>query len=383
MIALLEDTGFVLSFGLFYYLSLLIHELGHCVAAIMVGWQPARLCIGQGKKRTIVRIGDLRFQVGSHLNGGLMQAFARNAERFKFAQFFHIVGGPLASAIMAACLGWLAVISSERNILPSPWMEAVWMFFLLECWLLLRNLWPRMCRYDSLLLPNDGLAMWRTLWLKRSDVPQQLAGHLLGRIEFLLNDGRVAEAREDLNNAMDALRSAFGERLEFVPLWMGLLFRTGQQSSVADECARLLESTAGKKEARVHLLDALACVPLFEGHMEMLQAALDYIDEALILDPEAITLKGTKGSLMIENGEVEGGMALLREVQSFSDSPNDQAITAYYLALGRHKLGDTNNAATALQNAKARYAVCPVAERVEAKITGTPIVPETREGIVT
>ena len=53
------------------------------------------------------------------------------------------------------------------------------------------------------------------------------------------------------------------------------------------------------------------------------------------MDPERITLRGTKGSLLIENNEVEAGERMLEEVLARSQAENDQAICTWYLALAQ------------------------------------------------
>lgn len=365
-------VGLVAGTGVFYYLSVILHELGHVIAALAVGWKPTSACLGQGKKQTLCRIGDFRFKIGSSLLGGMATAFARNLRGFRTAQFTFAAGGPLATAAIAAAL-WLGVAASEREDgFMAQWHEWLFILFLLECWLLALNLWPRHIYYDHAWIPNDGLLMWRSL--RMSAVPKHYAGHAVGLAEHIHNDGRQNEARQVIEEAIAQLTGPEHEQFGLHAAWINLLFNAGREDMAIAECARILE-TASSVEERVQLLDELACIPLFSRRLRMLGQALSYIDEALTEAPDMITLKGTKGSLLIENGDVAAGMDLLKEVREISESANDQAITAYYLALGYFKSGNVEKAKSALCEAKEQYPDCVVAAHVEAEISGSRIEP--------
>jgi predicted Zn-dependent protease len=92
------------------------------------------------------------------------------------------------------------------------------------------------------------------------------------------------------------------------------------------------------------------------------------IERAISIDPQQITLSGTRGSLLIEKNEIETGERILKEVQANSLSEMDQAICAYYLALAQKKKGNGEEALRQFRAAQARYPQCIVAPRIEGMI---------------
>src|SRR5262249_2848238 len=97
---------------------------------------------------------------------------------------------------------------------------------------------------------------------------------------------------------------------------------------------RALPQAGSGSEARRLLLDSFATGVLLAGATEYLPEADSYSAELLRDYPNDWTLRGTRGSVLIETGRIEEGMAMLREVMENDDSVFDRAISAAFLALG-------------------------------------------------
>ena len=64
-------------------------------------------------------------------------------------------------------------------------------------------------------------------------------------------------------------------------------------------------------------------------------------------------MQGTWGSVLVETGSVEQGIAHLLEAQKEHDSDKDKASNLAYVAIGYHRLGDAEKASKFLQQAAA------------------------------
>ena len=106
--------------------------------------------------------------------------------------------------------------------------------------------------------------------------------------------------------------------------------------AVATKC--LQASTPANRADR---LDLLASAILFNEFRELLQEADEWSREALVLAPDLITRKGTRGSVLVEQRRFEEGELLLTEVWERSVSELDAAITAFYLGLVAKSTGRT------------------------------------------
>ena len=239
-------------------------------------------------------------------------------------------------------------------------------FFFIECFSLFWCLWPRMLRIDGMDTPNDGLFMWRSLTIKRKEAANHYAMQATRLSKWYLerpDRGGVFGSRESLF----ALQTSIDlpGKSEFT----GYTFysRRPGVSWCRPKCDGLLAGDPRVTECRSAVLDSLACLPS-TTYLEFTSEALQYIDAALQEEPDRITLKGTKGALLLETGKITDGMLLLEEVQANSNAIVDQEMSAYYLALGHSKQGETAEAMRMLFKAKEDFPNALVAARIEAEI---------------
>jgi len=103
---------FLVSLAAAIVLSLAVHELGHLVGGTLAGWRPTLLILGPVR---VARV-DGRLDVRRHgslawLGGGAAVALPVRWEgwrRFRRANLWMIVGGPVASGVLAATAWWAA-----------------------------------------------------------------------------------------------------------------------------------------------------------------------------------------------------------------------------------------------------------------------------------
>jgi predicted Zn-dependent protease len=122
---------------------------------------------------------------------------------------------------------------------------------------------------------------------------------------------------------------------------------------------------------RTRILDSLACIPLFSGKDEFLRQADDWSLHALEIEPSSLTLKGTRGGVLVELGRIEEGKQLLEDCFKNSASVNDKSISACYLALAASKQGDTQRALDMLELARNVNPQCVVLLRITERVTGS------------
>lgn len=372
LISCLVLVLFVGACGVVYYFSVIVHELGHLAAAWLVGWDPQTLCIGHGKRRTVFSIGSVDFQLGSRLSGGMVIACARDVAGFRIKQFVFVLGGLLASASLAT-LFYVGARVGEYHPLIGNSHGWLWLAVWFECWLLAANLWPYTINFAGERVPSDGLSLWQTFWLKKGDIPAILLGHAIHRSTRLVEKGLISEAREELRRGAANAETGLGSELNGTVYLVNLLLTADRDSEAEAECARILNEHPVGSRCRVEVLDMLAGIPVFFGRKEFIPQALEIIDVAIAEEPDKITLKGTKGSLLIDHGAVEEGVRFLEGVLAASDSENDQAISTWYLALAYQKLGRAKEAQQVLARAKRMYSSCVIARRIETEFWQSPL----------
>ena len=101
------------------------------------------------------------------------------------------------------------------------------------------------------------------------------------------------------------------------------------------------------------------------GASEHLAAADRYSEELFRAKPNEWTVKGTRGSVLIEIGQLEAGSKMLADVVENDPLPFDRAIAASYLALAAIKQREYKAASTWLEKARVFDPNCVTLKRFE------------------
>ena len=118
---------------------------------------------------------------------------------------------------------------------------------------------------------------------------------------------------------------------------------------------------------KLYLLDYLACLPFMDGLPGCLSDADRWSAQALELQPENLSLKGTRGSILIEQGKFAEGELLLDEVYAKSEADIDKGIASLFLALAQKHRGDVTAAIRWGKRAKRIYPVPWLLQRIESE----------------
>ena len=101
---------------------------------------------------------------------------------------------------------------------------------------------------------------------------------------------------------------------------------------------------------------------------DLLPEAEAWNNEALRYAPDAITLKATRGGLLIELGQIDKGIVLLREVIKRSECKIDQTIGFAYLAKACAAKGDPTEAQRWIEKACAIDSEHFVVKRIASEL---------------
>jgi len=95
-----------------------------------------------------------------------------------------------------------------------------------------------------------------------------------------------------------------------------------------------------RKEQKLRVLDGLASFLLYQASPAFLKQAERFARMGLELAPGTLTLKGTLGSILVEQGNYAEGEPLLGECLDRSPALHDRAIACFYLGIIKLRNGD-------------------------------------------
>ena len=182
---------------------------------------------------------------------------------------------------------------------------------------------------------------WEALQSLCAQYPQSLRFStafiaVLGRL------GRHREAREEvLRISCGPLRDGTHAHLWFQ--WLDLAYNPADPKAFEASVSDCLQRTP--QSIHPCILDSAACrVFLREGGIQHLDLADRFSLQAFQLAPESPTIRGTRGSVLVELNRLDEAAELLEPVFETSEPGINRTYSALYLAIHAHRTGDRSRA---------------------------------------
>lgn len=163
----------------------------------------------------------------------------------------------------------------------------------------------------------------------------EMAGHM----EKLRRAGHYPEATMLLDRLLPVVtdhNSALYAHL--LLLKVDCLLRQNQIEQAEKICAAYSQEDVGN-ERKLMMLDGFASYILYQASSAHFACAEKFARMALAIAPYKLTLKGTLGSLLVEQGNYAEGEQLLRECLEQSQALIDRAISSFYLGVIKMRIG--------------------------------------------
>jgi membrane-associated protease RseP (regulator of RpoE activity) len=320
-----------------YVIGTVAHEAGHLLAA-MIGSTPVdRVVIGSGPVLMRGRIGKLRLELCRLPVGGLVMPAAAFGKflRLRLALFF--VGGVLGNIAVIGVIARLDVARAVPTILQNIGGPLVFT----QIFIIVTNLVPRRTTVDGEPAFSDGLQLVRVL--------------------FGLFTRPWIDSLARLNS---------GER------WTNEDVRRKIWEALRRELAR--DDLLPAEESLV--LDFLVTDGLIFADPALHPELNAWSLRALQIEPEAITLIGSRGAVLVEIGRYQEGKSLLETVM-FNDeaAPFDLFMSRIFLARAEHALGNVAAAGefmmdvpAILQTGATGPAMIAMIERIKNEMRAVP-----------
>lgn len=354
------------------YMLIIVHELGHVIGGRVAGLEITKVNIGHWRRLVSFRLGktELVFRVAPASGYVTPRPSIRLLSLPRVVLF--LISG-IASEGAVVLLAW--------KFLPSP--GEVTSF---------DDLMIAFCRFDILLVgtfqtvlnalplwgqvggdrhPTDGMQLLG-LWRNRRQRPTQR--HFMAECEEL----NAQLARKDFPAALISIQTLLGRHSDNRQLRQTLasVHATMGNTHQAEAIWRDLLSQPGLTPlVLAEYLDNLSCLPLYHGRTDLLPEAEAWINEALRHAPDAITLKGTRGGLLVELGRIDEAISTLRHVIKRSECPIDRMISSACLAKAWHSKGELSAARKWLARATAIDPTHPLVRRIALEICPADCVP--------
>lgn len=319
--------------------ALVLHELGHAVAAALTGAQVFRIIIGSGPEKLRFRLGAWSVVVRAIPLRGVVLVGTRPFRRW--AEALILAGGAFANAVGIA-LSICMVVWLPRPLAGLGFL----LFAVANAFLLVVALWPRMIFQEVGPQLTDGLMLWKALF--RPDEFRTLRGasYHAAAVYTSFDD-------EDFVSALEACEDGLLDMPDDVAL-RSLRAATLISLDRSSEALPLLrELVALEFPAYLRPINQtnLAFLCLLEdpkAHLEEAEAMSREAVALLALLPVAV---GNHGMVLVELGRLAEGLKLLEVAARFADRPSQLPSLLAYRAIACARSGAADRARELLEAA--------------------------------
>ena len=355
---------FYLEISLFLILMaplIVMHELAHALVAGLVGLRIFGIVMGMGRPVWQGKFLGMDWVINILPISGVTMVGARPVPHIRSKLFLIHLAGPAAHILVAL----VCQFALQTVLLP------VWAFHFLRVlvyanvMLAAVNLFPRKVAMTTGMQGSDGWQLLRTPFMTQSELTRQYVGCLAGEAmqAYAANDLSAAKMWVEKALALDA-DSGVARNI------LGIIRMAQREYQAARETfVGLLDSEAGK-EPGLHylLLNNIAYLNALLRDPALLPEADQFSAEALQHLPWVPAVTGTRGTVLVELGRLEEGIALLKRSMALHAEKQGKALNACHIAFGEMRRGDLNAARAHLAIARTLDRQCFLLPEVEAQL---------------
>jgi len=360
----------------FGFMVVLPHELGHALSARLLGCRIFQVSVGIGPL-----LGKVPFLGGTLLlhgypHGGHTIALDNREKGFRMRAWIHVACGPLVNGLlMLAAVPYLTRPVHLKSLCQG-WEPAL-DFAIANAVLLISNLIPRKTTLKMGPGKTDGLHLLTIPFMKRKDLLNWLSVYYLAPASVEMSANRVDEAIRILREG----RSAYPDALLIRHDLAVALLRQDKTEEARQEFLALSASADLQPQVRLLCLNNIAAANIILGRPELIEEADRCSEEAMSSLGWHPSIQGTRGSVLVERGRLDEGIALARASMERHEDAKARSWSACTLALAFRRKGVEAEARKYLELAEKGGADGPRMQRIRALFADPPPIPTNSHNI--
>jgi hypothetical protein len=331
--------AYVLGLYLWMFVEVILHESAHLLAARMVGFSPFALTVGKGPLLFRRRLGNVEVRFHWLPLFGMVKAILPLTGLSWRGALFSIAGILSDTVLLVLLLNLAGFKSGAPDVSQSSPIHGFFaMLAVYQVFMILGNDVPSDVAVRGAKVPNDG---------------RQFLGYVTGRTSKALVGYEKIVARYDPdfriedswlrrgNSPMLAVFSAAERDMA-----------AGHYAEATGKYLRVIDQTEMQPAEKAFILDRMACIATIHGDKRFVPAAERWSRQACELLPQCRTLRGTLGSILVEQGNYPDGLALLMPLASEDNDRIDRFFACCYIAKALQRQGDTTGASKWIETAR-------------------------------
>jgi len=318
---------------LFWIPMLVLHELGHAMAAKLLGWRVREIVIGFGRDLWQWQSGDTHIRVKLAPVEGYVLPTPMNAKHIRIKSMLIYAAGPGAELLLLGVLvqifGWEFVFSGSGD-LGQVALQSLAIAILLGAGF---NLIP----FSTGGGVSDGLGIISSPFMSDESIELRLLSFELREMQAMLDAGEVEQAIVSIKDYLQRFPSNF----VLQQMLVSALSVAGDTEEAREVVRNKLADASLAKDHHQSWLYQQARVELHAKDPSWLVLDLA-LQKALAMSPRNSGLLATKGAALILRGQAGDGGELLADVWRSNDGSVQDAELLGYLTIAAHKIGNAD-----------------------------------------
>lgn len=318
---------------IFWVPMLVLHEIGHAVAAKLLGWQVREIVIGFGRDLWRWQIGETVVRVKLAPVEGYVLPVPRSAENIRFKSMLIYAAGPGAELLLLAAmlfvLGWDFVFGNASTV-GEVAAQSMAIAILLGAGF---NLLP----FSSGGGVSDGLGILSSPFMSDESIQLRLSSVELRDVSRKLAAGESAAAVADARRLL--LR--FPANLVLRDVLAAALATDGQRDAARAYVREQIAESADNPAQQLAWLKRQARLELESAEPSWLVFDLA-VQKVLASAPNDLETRSLRGAAMVLRGNHVDGGNLLADIWRSNNGVSEvsDAELLAYLAIAAHRIGD-------------------------------------------
>jgi len=317
---------------LFQALCVVPHELAHAAAGWLLGFDVWCISLGCGRLIARRQIRGVIVEIRAIPASGFVAIGNEDVEGHRWGKIISVSAGPMANLLIA-----LAAVTMAYH---TRFSAQFWLWSALAVANILilveGSLWPRKFTHSRGATQSDGRQLLELLFRRQPSTEARRLAYLHAKAYSLLMRQRYADAMELCFQS----RLAFPGDYNFRAIFALSQLARRNYFAARQGLLELLREQPQKNALFARLASAMAWADLMIGYPQLVEEAKILTTEAYALTPWIPSIQGTRGLLLLETGEIDAGIALLKNAMKNAKNREDKATVLCALSIAHTSRGE-------------------------------------------
>lgn len=354
----------IILFIVFLSAIIIPHELGHALMARLLGMRVFMIVVGSGRTLKKLQLLGFTWEFKQFPLYGFTICCAKSAQFYRLKRLLVTLSGPAVNfgLLLLALYSYRSFSVIESWSIPfMPFAS----FAFANLWMLLFNLAPHRYKTAYGKFRSDGLSLLAIPFSSNADMHQNIVFYYALEGLELRKTGQLSQALQWYQKAL----SVYPEDTTILNDYALTLLDSEQFEEARAIYNRIIEKQVPNAQLKAIVLNNIAYTDILIGEKTLLEEADAASSQAFESCPWIPAIKGTRGMVLVELGQLDEGIRLLMDALGKNEELQNKALNTAYLAIAEARMGNIIRAQQYLETTSQFDSDCLLLKRAQDELS--------------